>query len=92
MGDRPEGMSIERDDVDGNYDQGNCRWIPLSEQGHNKRNSIFVTVDGERICLAVACRKLGISYNRTRDRIKTLGWSIEAALAEPKKINGETYA
>jgi len=92
MGDRPEGMSIERDDVDGNYEPDNCRWIPLLEQGYNKRNTIFVDVDGERLCLSVACRKLGISYNRTRDRIKTLGWSIEDALSTQKKINGETYA
>lgn len=92
MGDRPPGMSIERDDVDGNYEPGNCRWIPRKEQNQNKRNTIFVTIDGERLCLSVACRKLGLSYNRVRDRIKTLGWSIEDALAQPKKINGNTYA
>lgn len=92
MGDRPAGMSIERDDVDGNYEPGNCRWIPRREQHYNKRNSIFVMIDGERLCLSVACKRLGLSYNRVRDRIKTLGWSIEDALAQPKKINGNTYA
>lgn len=92
MGDRPAGMSIERDDVDGNYEPGNCRWIPHKEQHYNKRNTIFVEVDGEQICLSVACRKLGLSYNRVRDRIKTLGWSVEDAISEPKKINGTVYA
>jgi hypothetical protein len=92
MGDRPIGMSIEREDVDGNYEPGNCKWIPLSNQQENKRNSLFVVLDGERMCLSVACKKLGISYQRTRDRIKKLGWDFEKAISEPKKINGEIYA
>lgn len=92
MGDRPDGMSIERHEVEGNYEPGNCSWIPISDQGNNKRNSIFVEVGGEKMCLSLACKRLGLSYSRTRDRIKTLGWSIEKALAEPKKINGDMYA
>lgn len=91
MGDRPEGMSIERDEVDGNYEPNNCRWIPIPNQQYNKRNSIFVDVEGEKLCLSLACKKLGLNYNRVRDRIKTLGWSIEDALSQPKKINGNTY-
>ena len=32
-----EGLSIERLDVNGNYEPGNCTWIPLSEQPKNQR-------------------------------------------------------
>lgn len=92
MGDRPEGMTIERDDVNGNYEPGNCRWIPKIEQHYNKRNTIFVDVGGESLCLSVACKQLGLSYSRVYDRIKTLGWSVEEAISEPKKINGGVYA
>jgi hypothetical protein len=43
MGDRPEGdYSIERIDVNGNYEPENCKWITMSEQSLNKRNTAVV--------------------------------------------------
>jgi hypothetical protein len=46
MGECPNGMSIERDDVNGNYEPSNCRWIPLPDQAGNKRNTLYLTFEG----------------------------------------------
>ncbi len=38
LGDRPQGMSLDRENNDGHYEIGNLRWATSTQQNRNRRN------------------------------------------------------
>ena len=56
-----DNLSIDRIDVNGNYEPENCRWTEMKTQQRNKSNNTFVEYQGEKITLAEAAEKTGIN-------------------------------
>lgn len=53
-------LSLDRVDVNGNYNKANCAWVPLSHQWRNRRDTVRVqTPDGE-MCLSDIAAKVNI--------------------------------
>jgi hypothetical protein len=82
MGERPPGMTLERDDVNGDYEPGNCRWATWMEQARNKRNSRLIEYDGETLCFAEWVERTGLNRETVSDRLER-GWSVAAAFSTP---------
>jgi len=82
MGLCPEGYSIERVDVNGNYEPSNCMWIPFELQGRNKRDTVRVMYKGEEVALIDICEQLGLNYRTVYSRIHILGYTVEEALED----------
>jgi hypothetical protein len=73
MGPRPDGMTLERIDSDGNYEPANCKWATHQEQQNNTRTNRFLDVEGERLTIAQLARKQGINYETLYARLKKVG-------------------
>lgn len=85
MGERQKGMTLDRIDVDGDYEPANCAWSTRKQQGRNKRNNRLITHDGRTMCLAEWAEAAGMTTQVLGDRIGKLGWNFSEAISRPPR-------
>lgn len=83
--------TIDRIDVNGDYDPSNCRWVDMKVQCRNRRNNAVIECDGGSHCLSEWAEILNAPYSMLVSRYRR-GWSpYEIIHGRERVINTETY-
>ena len=71
-----KGLTIDRKEVNGNYEPDNCKWSTKREQAQNKRTNRMIETPWGTLCLQEASRRANLSRSAISLRIDA-GWPQE---------------
>lgn len=80
-----DNLTIDRIDVNGDYEPSNCRWADWQTQMNNTTRNHFIAANGEKHTLAEWSRITGISMSTILYRVKA-GWKPEDIINTGKHI------
>ena len=78
-----KGLTIDRRDNNKDYSPDNCRWVDMKIQSNNKRNNVWLEMNGKTQTLTQWCEEYNVPYPRVRVRIRNMGWTLQEALTTP---------
>lgn len=91
VGIRPEGTSLDRIEVNGNYEPENCRWATPVIQQRNRRCNRLFKINGETLTFSEICQRNSMAESTLFNRLKK-GMSITEALSIPVRRRGRNRA
>lgn len=88
MGEKPAGLSIERQDNEGHYTPDNCVWADRHTQNKNRRGLRQYHVDGQTFGLVALSRHWNLNQHQTRRRVAVESVPF-TTLGEEKEPHGQ---
>ena len=82
MGERPEGMTLERLNNDGNYEPSNCQWATDMEQKNNRSDNVLIFNGEGYSTMAQFARAFGIPYQRFHHLYQKRKLTVEQILLQ----------
>jgi hypothetical protein len=85
------GLTLDRIDVNGNYEPSNVRWITQKEQMRNTRANRMCETPWGRITVAEASERSGIHHGTLGNRIRR-GWPVDRLFDPVQRKTARTSA
>lgn len=79
-------LTLDRIDVNGNYEPNNCRWTTYEVQSNNKTCNRFITYNNQTKTIGQWAKITGLTWDIIDWRLKK-GWPIEQVLNFPRCKN-----
>lgn len=74
--------TLDRIDVNGNYEPSNCRWVENKVQQNNRRDNRIIEYKGEKYTLTQICEKFSLDSRNISWRLRN-GWTDKEAIEIP---------
>ena len=85
-------LTLDRIDVNGNYEPSNCRWVDLYVQANNKRKTKRYLYNDEKLTISEISRKYNVKAKLLYSRINKLGWDIKSAIETPIALGRNQFS
>ena len=74
--------TLDRIDVNGNYEPSNCRWVDMKAQSNNTRRNHILVIGNEEKNIGQWAEEKGMNYSTLNERIRR-GWNDVTAVTTP---------